>query len=244
MGGRTMDGVSTSTAPPTVQRLVSYLFDQATDDALAEETSAWLTGSARFRAFADAHRDKIRKKLRGATDAEARRDVRTELRIAQLLLADRRMTVAFEAYGSGRPGPDFTVTFRGDRFNLEVTRLRGDPAGAGFGGLLAKVRQLPPSVPNAVVLAIDGTDAAAYDIVTVARTLRTRADAKDDDLFMARGFTGARGFHDRLARLGISFTWADGASGEARAVTWTNPAARIAFPQRAARAVRACLTEG
>ncbi len=220
-----------------------YLFDGAGDDPLADEVAGWLTASRRFRAFADAHRDKIRKKLRGAGDADARRDVRTELRVAQLLVADRRMEVAFEAYGSGRPGPDFTVTFRGDRFNLEVTRLRGEPKAAGFGGLLAKVRQLPPSVPNAVVLAIEGGDAGAYDLAAAVGAIRARAEARDDALFIARGFSGTRGFHDRFARLGAAFVWADDASGEARARRWTNPAARIGLPARAGRAVLAALVE-
>lgn len=223
---------------------VNFLFDDSGSDPLADEVAAWLASTPRFRAFADAHRDKIRKKLRGATDAEARRDVRAELRIAQLLLADRRMEVAFEAYGSGRPGPDFTVTTRGDRFNLEVTRLRGDPANAGFGGLLTKLRQLPPSVSNGVVLAIDGTDAAAYDAGAAVRALQARAEAKDEALFTTRGFAGTRGFHDRFARLGAAFVWAEGASGEARASLWTNPSARISFARRAARAVLAGLRAG
>ena len=37
---------------------------------MAQELLEWLAGSARFRAFAEAHRDKIRKKVRGATDAD------------------------------------------------------------------------------------------------------------------------------------------------------------------------------
>jgi hypothetical protein len=232
-----------TTPPPSVERLARFLFDEG-NDALADEVAGWLTASPRFRAFADAHRDKIRKKLRGATEPEARRDVRAELRVAQLLLGDRRTEVAFEAYGSGRPGPDFTVTTRGDRFNLEVTRLRGNPAGAGFGGLLAKLRQLPPSVSNGVVLAVDGGDATAYDVGAAVRTLLARAEAHDDALFTTRGFAGARGFHDRFARLGAAFVWADGASGEARATLWTNPVARIGFPGRAARAVQAGLRAG
>ena len=65
----------------------------------------WLAGSPRFRAFAEAHRDKIRKKIRGAADPEALRDVRAELATARLLLADRRIELAFEAYGSGKTGP-------------------------------------------------------------------------------------------------------------------------------------------
>ncbi len=109
----------------SVERLALELFDGSLDDPVAEEVVGWLAESRRFRAFAEAHRDKIRKKLRGARDADARRDVRAELRVAHLLLADRRIELAFEAYGSGKPGPDFTVTFRGERaFNLEVTRLR------------------------------------------------------------------------------------------------------------------------
>ena len=236
--------MSGSNVPPSVERLRAFLFDGADDDRLADEVAGWLTASHRFGAFAEAHRDKIRKKLRGAADAEARRDVRAELRIAALMLADGRMEVAFEAYGSGRPGPDFTVTTRGDRFNLEVTRLRGEPASAGFGGLLAKLRQLPPSVPNGVVLAIDGTDAAAYDVGAAVRALLARAEVKDDALFTTRGFAGARGFHDRFARMGVAFVWADGASEEARATMWTNPSARIGFPARAARAVQAGLRAG
>ncbi|MEO8540254.1 MAG: hypothetical protein ABI577_10980 [bacterium] len=229
---------------PTVERLVRYLLDGGEDDPLAGELLAWLAGSARFRTFADTNRDKIRKKLRGASDADARRDVRAELRVAERLLADRRVGLAFEAYGSGRPGPDFTVTLGGDRFNLEVTRLRGDPAAAGFGGLLAKLRQLPPSVANGVVLAIDGLDANAYDAAAAVGTLRAWAEAMDDALFIARGFAGARAFRDRLARLGAAFVFAELATGELRATAWTNPEARIAFPGRSLRACLACLRAG
>jgi hypothetical protein len=226
-----------------VDRLLRYLLDGG-DHQFAEELSSWLSQAARFRSFADAHRDKIRKKLRGAADADARKDVRTELNVGRLLLADRRVALEFEAYGSGRPGPDFTVTLGGERFNLEVTRLRGDPASAGFGGLLAKVRQLPPSVANGVILAIDGTDARAYDAAAAVTSLRGRAEAADDALFIARGFRGSRDFRDRLARLGTTFVFAESATGDARAVAWVNPTARIPFSGRAGRACLACLRSG
>ena len=228
----------------TVQRLVGYLLDGAAEDPLTEELVVWCTHSARFRVFAEVHRDKIRKKLRSAPDADARRDVRAELRVAQLLLAERRISLAFEAYGSGNRGPDFTVTLGGDRFNIEVTRLRGDPAGGSFGGLLAKVRQLPPSIANGVALVIEGDDAGAYDVAAVVASLRARADAKDDALFTARGFDGSRGFKDRFARLGAVFIFAEEAAGAARATVWTNANARIAFPGRANRACLACLRSG
>jgi hypothetical protein len=72
---------------------------------MAAELLGWLAGAPRFRAFAEAHRDKMWKKLRRASDAEALRDVRAELRAAHLLLADRRIELAFEAYGRGRSDP-------------------------------------------------------------------------------------------------------------------------------------------
>ena len=203
----------------------------------------WLTGSARFRAFAETYRDKIRKKFRGATDAESLRDVRAELQTARLLLADRRIELAFEAYGSGKGGPDFTVTFRGARsFNLEVTRPHRMPDAGGLAGaLLAKLRQLPPSAPNAILFAIDGDSAEALDVDAAARALRSRADAKDEVFFTTRGLEGGRGFYERYLRLSAVFVSGEDASGDARATLWFNRSARIAMPEPAARACLACL---
>jgi hypothetical protein len=235
-----------ATAPGAVERLAQHLFDRILTDPLADEVAGWLAGSNRFRAFVDANRDKIRKKLRGAADMEARRDVRAELRVAHLLLADRRIELAFEAYGSTKRGPDFTVTFRGERsFNLEVTRPRRAPAAAGFGGpLLAKIRQLPPSVPNVVLLAVERGDPDALDVAAAARLLRDRADAKDETFFATRGFKGTREFYERYLRLGGVLVWSEAASGDARAATWDNRSARIALPKRAVRACVRCLRAG
>jgi hypothetical protein len=209
---------------------------------LADELAGWLAQSKRFRAFSDAHRDKIRKKLRGATDAEARLDVRAELRVAYLLLADRHIELAFEAYGSTKGGPDFTVTFRGERsLNLEVTRQRRAPDAAYGGPLLAKLHQLPPSAPNVVLVAIDGDRADAFDVGGVVRAIRARADAKDEAFFTSRGLRGTRGFYERFLRLGSVLVWCEGAAGDARASAWTNRSARIAVPERALRACLDCL---
>ena len=229
-----------------VERLTDHLFDGAFEDPMAAEIAGWLAGSARFRAFADAHRDKIRKKLRGASDADARRDVRAELRTASLLLADRRIELAFEAYRSGKAGPDFTVTYRGGRsFNLEVTRIRRAPDATSHGGpLLAKLRQLPPSAPNALLVAIEGDDAAAFDVGAAARDLRARADRKDEAFFATRGFDGTRGFYERFLRLGAVLVWCESAAGDARAALWVNRSARIALPERAAHACLLCLRAG
>jgi hypothetical protein len=235
-----------ATAPGTVERLIQHLFDGSPRDPVAEELAGWLSGSARFRAFAEAHRDKIRKKLRTATDPDARRDVRAELHVAHALLADRRIELTFEAYGSRQIGPDFTVTFRGERtFDLEVTRQRRAPDAPGHGGpLLAKLRQMRPSVPNAVLIAIEGESAEALDVVVVTRRLRARADAKDEAFFSGRGFDGTRGFYQRYLRLGAVFVWCEGANGDARATLWTNRSARITLPDRAARACLGCLRAG
>ncbi len=229
-----------------VERLVDELFDGDVELPMAEELAGWLAASPRFHAFADAHRTKIRKKLRGAADPQARRDVRAELHAAHLLLADRRIGLAFEAYGSGKPGPDFSVTFRDAlRFDLEVTRLRRAPDGPGHRGqLLAKIRQLPPSVPNVILISIDGDRADAFDVPAAIRSLRARADRKDEGFFVERGFAGTRDFYERYLRLAAVVVWCEGASGEARAALWTNGSARIPLPTRVATACLACFRAG
>src|SRR5712691_5055332 len=89
----------------------------------------WLEDSPRFRAFITTNQDKVRKKLSIPDEEEHRLDVRAELLVAYLLVADRRFELSFEAYGARRLGPDLTVTFRANqRFNLEVTRLRAAAA--------------------------------------------------------------------------------------------------------------------
>ncbi|HEX5039956.1 MAG TPA: hypothetical protein VFW95_07465 [Candidatus Limnocylindria bacterium] len=225
--------MSRQPAPTTVQRLADELVPGG--DPLHEEITGWLASSRRFRAFAREHRDKIRKKLRSATDADARLDVRAELRVAHLLLADRRIGLAFEAYGAARGGPDFSLTFRdAPSLNLEVTRPRG---AALAGPLLTKLHQLPPSRPNAVIFALDG-DPPADAIAATLRDLRARADAKDEAFFVARGFEGSKAFYQRLLRLGGIFAWRDGADAD----LWINGSSRIPLPERASRAVVACLS--
>ena len=218
--------------PTAVSRLADELVRE--DDPFHDELAAWLASSRRFRAFAEAHRDKIRKKVRVAIDSQALHDVRAELHVARLLLEDRRIGVAFEAYGSGRAGPDFSLTFRdAPSLNLEVTRPRTTSLA---GPILTKLHQLPPSRPNAVVLAL-ADDPAAPDVGETVRELRVRADGKEDAFFASRGFDGARAFHQRLLRLGGVIAWREGAGAE----VWLNKSARIALPEAATRAVVACL---
>lgn len=242
-----MAGMARTTTPgSSVEQLAGYLLDRNQPDAIAEELTGWLAGSPGFRTFAEAHRDKIRKKLRTAAEPEALKDVRAELQVARLLLVDPSIELGFEAYGSGKGGPDLTVTYRGTRsLNLEVTRLRRVPDATAFGPpLLAKLRQLPPSVPNALLVAIGGASAEALDVASATKALRARADAKDEAFFDRRGLTGTRGFYERYLRLGGVMAWCEGAAGDARAALWINRSARIPLPERAVRAVIRCLREG
>ena len=229
---------------PTVIRLAADLTGHDAGDPFADELLDWLAGSPRFRAFAEADRDKIRKKLRGATDPDARRDVRVELDVIRLLLGDRKVTVAFEPYGSGRVGPDLAVTLGSGSSNLEITRRRGAPPDATTIAqlILGKLRQLPPSAPNVLLVAVDAETAAALDVSAAIRQLRGRADAKDDPFFAARGFATARVFYDRFLRLGGVVAWSERPEAAPRAVLWTNASARIAVPPKLARAMVAALS--
>ena len=110
--------------------------------------------------------------------------------------------------------------------------------------LLAKLHQLPPSVPNALLIAVPGDHAAAFDVAAVTRALRARADRKDEAFFVDRGFDGTRGFYERYLRLGAVLVWCEGGSGEARATLWSNRSTRIATPARALQACVSCLRAG
>jgi hypothetical protein len=122
---------------------------------MQSELAHWIEDSPRFRTFITNNQDKVRKKLTTSDDEEHRMDVRAELLVAYLILADRRFEISFEAYGARQLGPDLTVTFRtNQRLNLEVTRLRatGD-AGNAPSGLLSGG---PPS-------RVDGSESPVRD---------------------------------------------------------------------------------
>lgn len=210
-----------------LDRLVEYLTDAEAGTALAADLRRWMEGSRPFRAFAEEHRDKIRKKIRIARDDEARRDLRAELAVAHAVLADRRVELAYERAGATVGGPDFTISFRGHvAFNLEVTRWRGERATLAR-QIVAKLRQLPPSVANAVLVDVDAS-AALPELDDVMRRIRARAETRAE--------------RARLTRLGGVYVWSE-AEDPARAALWLNDAARIRLPTTAARAVLAALEE-
>ena len=150
--------------------------------------------------------------------------------------------LAFEAYGRGG-GPDFTATYRAGRpFNLEVTRLRRAPDATALAGVvLGKLRQLPPSTPNVLLIAVERLLADGVHVGGVVRTLRARADEKDEAYFAFRGLNGSRAFHERFRRLAGVFVWCETAEGDQRASWWANGSARISVPPATTRAVLACL---
>jgi hypothetical protein len=174
--------------------------------------------SPRFRAFAETYRDKIRKKVRGITEAEGYRDLQAELATAYFLVPERRFLVEYEKYGVGKQrGPDFSVTYKTHtRFDVEVTRLRvlsgalaSAPAAPDPGKLAntlcAKLAQLPPSMVNILVLAADDAPYSGDDLAIAlsgaATLLLERAERKDDEFFTRRGFVGARDFFKHYSRL-------------------------------------------
>lgn len=203
----------------------------------------WFDESKRFVAFAEAHRDKIRRKLRTATVPGARDDVLAELEAAFRLLADRRIDLAFEAYGSGRRGPDFTVTFRvSHQFNLEVTRPRlsaeaDDPGEAVVArAVLAKLRQFPTGTANALFIATPVAQSADQVAATI-RTLKQRADGGDAAFFAGRGLT-LDDFQSHYRRMSALFVASETGPG---VLAWTNPDARHRLPEGATAACLAAL---
>jgi hypothetical protein len=78
-------------------------------------------------------------------------------------------------------------------------------------------------------------DSSSVDVAGAVRTLRARADAKDEAFFTRRRFASTRDFYDRFLRLGAVVTWPETGTADA----WMNGSARIPVPDRA---LRACLS--
>ncbi|MEO8287883.1 MAG: hypothetical protein ABI670_15750 [Chloroflexota bacterium] len=213
---------------------------------LAVQFAKWVQASPSFRAFAETYRDKIRKKVRGITELEGYSDLQAELATAYFLVQERRFLVEYEKYGQGKQrGPDFSVTYKTHiRFDVEVTRLRGGQAGAGWepgklvNTLCAKLVQLPPSMINLLVLAADDAPYNADDLESGLQSattlLQERAERKDDDFFTRRGFLGARDFlrhYSRLSAIRI-------VPPDAPPILWLQPQARHPLPPDLANLLR------
>ena len=84
-----------------IDDLLAYLFD-GSEHVLYAQVESFIRASRPFRAFAETYRDKIRKKLRIAKDAEGLQDLRLELEIAYLLVQERKFKVEYEKHGVGK----------------------------------------------------------------------------------------------------------------------------------------------
>ena len=221
--------------------LLPYIFGN-TRLPLAVQFAHWVQASPRFRVFAETYRDKIRKKVCGIAEAEGYRDLQAELAVAYFLAREPQFLVEYERYGVGKQrGPDFSVTYKTHiRFDIEVTRLRGGPAGAIpepgklVNALCAKLPQLPPGLMNLLVLATDEVPFGTDDLAGASRLLQERAEHKDDDFFSRRGFLGARDFLRQCARLSAVRLTVPGAAP----VLWLYAQARHPLPPDLASILR------
>ena len=224
-----------------VDELLSYMFE-ARADALATQFALWVASSARFLAFADQYRDKIRKKVRGTRDQQGLDDLQLELEIAYLLLSERRFTLEYEKGGVGKQrGPDFCVTFRSRTlFNVEVKRIRISdierPADLPEYSRIAsttcqKIGQLPTGMINLLAIASDSLFYHDTDVAAAMDGLRRRAERKDDPFFTRRGFESARDFIKQYQRLSAVLFYTRNATGSGgSSALWHNTIARQRLP--------------
>lgn len=225
-----------------LDELLDSIFDERRP-GFYDEFTEWARRSRRFRAFATQYRGKIRAKLRHAREENGLLDLRAELEVAALLLADDRFKVEYETYLAAKQrGPDFTVTFKTHTlFNVEVRRIRGielsgeDPD-ARLLKLTAvfsdKVGQMPPGIVNLLWLVAEG-EIAEQDVDRAAGSLRGLAERKIDEFFTRRGFASAADFLRQYQRLsGIVWQPAGGTT------VWLNPIARHKTPEGIAGALR------
>jgi hypothetical protein len=208
----------------------------------------WLGDSPRFGTFADAHREKIRKKLRSAADTEGVRDVLCELETAYVLLREPRLAVAYEAYAH-RParGPDFSLTYRTHTLcHVEAARLRAvaAPAGERLHELVCgKLGQMLPSAMNVLVIATGAALPAYGEVEQSLKQLQTRAERGDPRVLLRYHFDTRAAFfklYTRLSAVVLRNGWEAEAPGPA--VLWLNKQARQPLPDPLARALRAVFT--
>jgi hypothetical protein len=224
--------------------LVHILGDQP--HALTEQLADWMAASSRFKAFVTSYRDKIRKKIRGARDAEGLRDLLLELATAYMLLEELRFTVEYEKYGLGKArGPDFVVTFKGRiPFNLEVTRLRAvngsaeqrasgkqHAIGRFSDAVSGKLGQTLPGMINILLVAPDDDQIISADVLLAMIDLKARAERKDIQFFERKGFTSPSEFFKQFRQLsGILVRSSAPEQADKPAILWTNPQAKHPIP--------------
>ncbi len=235
--------------------LIAYVFE-GQPHLLSEALMQWMEASARFTAFVETYRDKIRKKIRVTREPESLLDLRGELEVAACLLNDRRLAVAYEPYASAkRRGPDFAVTYRANLvFNIEVARIRVEESGVDgidllreeqrmreeqrnrkeeriLRILLDKMGQMRPGMANLLVIHTWEELARSIDLGKLMQEVKTRAEGKDPSFYAASGYSSPAAFYKDYLHLSGILLWA------AEAQLWANKQARPGLAEKVLRLV-------
>ncbi len=213
--------------------LLAAIFGSETH-LLREACAEWIASSRPFRAFLEANAGKIRKKTRQASDVESLRDLLLEIDAAYHLLADRRVALVYERYLADKMrGPDFTVTYKGHIvFNVEVRRLRAPSQAAKLGEVICeKLRQMPSNAINVLLIGAGPSASVDLDSAATIKLLIQRAEARQADFFIERGYRDARDFLRALQRLSALLLRANwGEASPSSAALWLNPQASRPLP--------------
>jgi len=217
---------------------------------LSGEVMRWMESSARFTAFVETYRDKIRKKVRVTREPESVLDLRSELHVAFSLLEDRRFAVAYEPYASsGKRSPDFGITYRANLvFNVEVAHLRLEEGYANeidlarkservLRILLDKLGQMQTGMANLLVIHTQEELAQSIDLDGLMRTVKSRAEGKDTAFFASSRYTSPAAFYKDFLLLSGILLWA--ADGQTGTQLWINKQSRPGLAEKVLRQVLA-----
>jgi hypothetical protein len=215
---------------------------------LSGELLQWMDASARFTAFVETYRDKIRKKVRVNRDLESLLDLRSELEVAARLLSDRRLEAAYEPYASAKiRGPDFAITYRANLvFNIEVARIRVEPRDAEgldlarkeeriVRILLDKLGQMQPGMANLLFINTHEAVARAVHLEQLMQALKNRVEAKDPTFYAATRYSSPAAFYKDFLRLSGILVWAS--APDVQPHTWANKQARPGLAENVIRLV-------
>jgi hypothetical protein len=247
-------------------RAALVLFDEPAHP-LAAPLAAWGAASPRFTLFAEAHRDKIRKKARGARDAEALNDLLLELAVARDLHREWHGTLGYEQQLPERTRvPDFALTLpNGVLVIIEVTRIRqpsatiaeersiATPGGAGgpvaldarlTAAICGKLSQLVPNLPNILVVGLPPELLRELDLAAVMRGLLGRAERRELTPRERHPFRTPNDFFRHYRNLSALLVrpWPPPAPAR-QAVLWTNRQATKSPPSRLVAALTAAANE-
>ena len=215
--------------------LIAYVFE-GQPGMLSGELTQWMEASARFTAFVETYRDKIRKKIRTNREPESALDLRGELEVAYGLLSDRRLDVAYEPYLSAKGrGPDFAVTYRANLvFNIEVARMRAEENKEHdlprkeerfLRILLYKLGQMQPGKPNLLVIHTREELARSLDLGRLMQEIKTRVEGKDPSFYEISRYASPAAFYKDFLHLSGILLWAASPGAQ----LWVNKQARPAL---------------